>query len=271
MSEESPLIQQNTAVNTNRSIYPPTQSTVYPSPPTGQPEQPGFAHQTYDLAKHSGRYAGTQFKKVLTAVERGNFATWALAIISALLMIFTSFFEIWINVLTLSPITALTYCYCFFFGFVILSLEASPKLMPKSFVAYVRSDALFLTRLHGRAFFYLFVGTLMVAHWHWLQIISGGLLMFTALVMMVTGGVANKKLNNLKREMNDADAVRQKFYQHDLDGNGALDTKEVAALCASLGTVLSRVELESALMLLDANRDGMVSYEEFYNWWIARE
>ncbi|KNC80312.1 hypothetical protein SARC_07325 [Sphaeroforma arctica JP610] len=197
-------------------------------------------------------------------------------------MIFVSFFEIWINLIRLSPITMVIYAYCVFFGFVILALEVSPRFMPKSWVVAVRTNALFLTRLHGRAFFYIFVGTLMLAQWHWMQMMSGGLLIFTGIVMMISGGVANKKLNSLKREMTDPQEVRENFYAHDLDGNGALDTKEVAALCASLGTVLSRVELERALMcpsnnsltfqqLLDSNHDGMVSYEEFYNWWMDRE
>lgn len=48
------------------------------------------------------------------------------------------------------------------------------------------------------------------------------------------------------------------FKQHDADGSGALDTAELAALCASLGTTLTTVELESALLLLDADGDGTI-------------
>ena len=48
------------------------------------------------------------------------------------------------------------------------------------------------------------------------------------------------------------------FQQHDADGSGALDTAELAALCASLGTTLSAVELESALLLLDVDGDGTI-------------
>jgi hypothetical protein len=48
------------------------------------------------------------------------------------------------------------------------------------------------------------------------------------------------------------------FKQHDADGSGALDTAELAALCASLGTTLTAVELESALLLLDVDGDGTV-------------
>jgi hypothetical protein len=48
------------------------------------------------------------------------------------------------------------------------------------------------------------------------------------------------------------------FRQHDKDHSGALDAHELACLCDQLGCSLSLAELESALLLLDADGSGGV-------------
>jgi Ca2+-binding EF-hand superfamily protein len=64
--------------------------------------------------------------------------------------------------------------------------------------------------------------------------------------------------------------VRGKFSQHDRNGDGSLDSEEFAALCAELGSPLTPAEVEAALLMLDTDRSGAVSIEEFLRWWSGR-
>ncbi|KAI9202551.1 uncharacterized protein BJ171DRAFT_600816 [Polychytrium aggregatum] len=57
------------------------------------------------------------------------------------------------------------------------------------------------------------------------------------------------------------------FNKYDIDGSGAISTKEFRKLCYDLGYYLSDLELEMDLKLLDANGDGEISYSEFIKWW----
>lgn len=51
------------------------------------------------------------------------------------------------------------------------------------------------------------------------------------------------------------------------DGNGTLDSKELAALCKAMGSELDHNELVAALTTMDSSGDGKISYEEFFSWW----
>ena len=50
-------------------------------------------------------------------------------------------------------------------------------------------------------------------------------------------------------------------------GCGAVDLKELIALCASLGRELSEEQARETLHQLDADNSGQISYDEFLVWW----
>eukprot|EP01048_Picozoa_sp_COSAG05_P017707 COSAG05_NODE_2463_length_3031_cov_2.166439_4_plen_233_part_00 len=74
-----------------------------------------------------------------------------------------------------------------------------------------------------------------------------------------------KKAANIKAH----GKVAELFYQFDEDASGALDKAEVLEFCASLGLKFTPEEACDALdeMEMDETRDGLVSLEEFVNWW----
>ena len=65
----------------------------------------------------------------------------------------------------------------------------------------------------------------------------------------------------------DKASINATFDRYDRDKNGYLDTTELADLCLSLGSQLSKNELESALFILDKNNNGKVEKQEFLDWW----
>lgn len=75
----------------------------------------------------------------------------------------------------------------------------------------------------------------------------------------------------MKASTFDRASVIEKFDQFDKDKNGHLDTIELSALCLSLGSTLSKNELESALFILDKNQDGKIEKQEFIDWWQGKD
>ena len=62
--------------------------------------------------------------------------------------------------------------------------------------------------------------------------------------------------------------MAERFFRgYDKDGSGAIDARELGALCASLGRNLTAEELAQALGVLDKDGGGEVSFDEFSKWW----
>jgi Ca2+-binding EF-hand superfamily protein len=52
---------------------------------------------------------------------------------------------------------------------------------------------------------------------------------------------------------------------------GALDSAELVTLVASLGTTMTFNQLEVALLLLDKNGDGKITFDEFLYWYQGKD
>eukprot|EP01047_Picozoa_sp_COSAG01_P004196 COSAG01_NODE_136_length_24438_cov_243.426711_6_plen_1982_part_00 len=61
--------------------------------------------------------------------------------------------------------------------------------------------------------------------------------------------------------------AREMFLAYDNDGSETLDSDEVLALAGSLGKDLDQKELASAMVMMDADGNGEVTFEEFFGWW----
>ena len=57
------------------------------------------------------------------------------------------------------------------------------------------------------------------------------------------------------------------FDRYDLDGSGAIDKPELAALCAQLGRDLTPAQLDGVMAKLDTDGNGSVCFDEFMWWW----
>ncbi|XP_063678122.1 neo-calmodulin-like isoform X7 [Bolinopsis microptera] len=58
--------------------------------------------------------------------------------------------------------------------------------------------------------------------------------------------------------------IRDAFKQFDKDGNGYIDKDELISLMESLGQKLSEQEIDEMMQDADFDKDGKISYQEFY-------
>lgn len=212
-------------------------------------------------------YGRAKYLELLKYAEDGDW-TWRVAGFGAgCFMMFTSFFEFFSNFFGLSPFMACLDLYIFCFGALAVCLEYKDQVLTAKYVAIIKQEAHFLSTPYGRAAFYFFVGLLMVCKGGILNLLGGVFLAVIGVIIYRSSRRSYDVLEKLRGSKTSVEQVAQKFRSYDKDRTGHLDTPELALLCASLGSTMTRQELESALFILDADGNGLVSEAEFLNWW----
>ncbi|KAL6066425.1 hypothetical protein QOT17_009613 [Balamuthia mandrillaris] len=69
----------------------------------------------------------------------------------------------------------------------------------------------------------------------------------------------------------DKQHVARIFSAFDTDKDGFIDQKELRELALQLGESATEGEINHAMAQIDLNKDGVISFEEFYTWWSAEE
>lgn len=59
------------------------------------------------------------------------------------------------------------------------------------------------------------------------------------------------------------------FDRYDVNKSGEIDLRELQQLVRSLGLSMDREAINNAMFDLDLNRNGTISFEEFWEWWKA--
>lgn len=218
------------------------------------------------------QYSHEKVQELQQLVEEGEYSWRVLGLIAGLLLIVTSFFEFLSDFFGLSPFSAVLDLYLLGFGLCMTLLEYKEMIFTDSWLRVIRREALFLYRPYGRAGFYFFVGILEVVKGGLIGFIIGIYTAFIGAIIYRGSRQATRALDELKRQgkFTEADIVR-KFHEFDKSGKGQLDVKDLSKLCESLGYSLNRNELESALFILDGNRNGKISLEEFKYWWSNKD
>jgi len=125
-----------------------------------------------------------------------------------------------------------------------------------------------MTMLAGRGYFYVVIGTLLMAQWPDVgNFLLGFYMTAVGGMMTVVGLHAKAKMDKMKGHIKDEASVVAAFKNADVDQTGSLTIEQLAALCTGLGSELDKLELEAALISLDKDGSGSVEYEEFFDWW----
>lgn len=64
--------------------------------------------------------------------------------------------------------------------------------------------------------------------------------------------------------------IREIFSHFDADGNGVIEQDEFGALLRALDDTIGEDEIRAGLKALDGNRNGVIDFDEFLDWWADR-
>jgi hypothetical protein len=141
------------------------------------------------------------------------------------------------------------------------------------------------------------IGTLQVSNVNMLDWAVGGFMIFVGVVAMGVGMATANQMRLVRFAVKDESTLKQKWEEHDANGDGSLDVKELTAFVNETGVTMTRNEIAAfylaigtSLMLfsqwvsllyknfrftipfivpffVDKNFDQRIAYEEFYAWW----
>lgn len=221
------------------------------------------------LEAESLTYGRTSYLELLKYAEDGNWSWRVAGFCVGLFMMASSFLEFWSNLFGLAPFYVLLDVYIFLFGVLAVCLEYKDQMLTAKYVALIKAEAHFLTTPYGRAAFYFFVGLLMVCKGGLLNWLGGLFACVIGVIIYRSSRRSYEVLAQIRGSQGNVDAVRQKYRSFDAARTGQLTTTQLAQLCSSLGSTLTRQELESALFILDTDGNGLVSEDEFVSWWVG--
>lgn len=133
----------------------------------------------------------------------------------------------------------------------------------------VRYYAKFLEYTSGRGFFFFFCGSLQATNVNMLDWAVGGFMIFVGITAMIAGFMATRDMRLFKFSIRSEEDLKAKWKEFDTNGNGSLDVKELTKFIRSSDIEMTRNEVASVFMSLDKNFDDVITYEEFYFWWMG--
>lgn len=78
---------------------------------------------------------------------------------------------------------------------------------------------------------------------------------------------ADKMRTTIPKELVVESEVRKVFDRYDTNKSGEIDIRELSQMVGSLGLRISREEINNAMLDLDLDKSGAISFEEFWQWW----
>jgi len=154
-------------------------------------------------------------------------------------------------------------------GLLVVALEARAVLFGCSIMEVVTREFKLLSRVWGRGLFYMFLATLALSKFdltHLANILVGFILLAVGVFNLVVGGKAEMEMMKVGVGDLDPARMREEFTKADSDANGVLDSAELPQLMKALGLEMSREHMEVALLHMDLNGDGVISWREFLEW-----
>ena len=156
-----------------------------------------------------------------------------------------------------------------FFVVVMLEMPTIWCLKTGRFNGGVRYYAKFLEYTSGRGFFFFFSGSLQATNVNMLDWAVGGFMIFVGITAMIAGFMATRDMRLFKFSIRSEEDLKAKWKEFDTNGNGSLDVKELTKFIRVSDIEMTRNEVASVFMSLDKNFDDVITYEEFYFWWMG--
>jgi len=158
--------------------------------------------------------------------------------------------------------------FCILGGAISLIVEFPRMFWNKRMQKFVFYWALFMSRLWGRAWTYLFLAILTISAQHWLRVVVGCFTIFVCIIMYFVGLTSSKKINRISvfvaagaEKDQRLERVDAKFKELDVLNRGFLTATEVQHLGAQAGRELSHAEVQIIMRFFDPENHDELHYD----------
>lgn len=231
---------------------------------------------TNSATKSIEKAAEQELKDFREYVNNGHWSFQVLGCFGGILMTVAGLYNLLYDILGLSPFDAIVDAYVGCFGILSVCLEYKTTLLGDDFAKTLRDEFRFIYKPYGRAFLYILFGLLMFSE-------SGSLVYMIAGPYVTAVGLfsfwvfwqAEKEYARMREGHKlDDTHLRSEFNKADkgnfLTRDGKLDSGEFAVLYKDLLHLSgppSMNELQMALLEIDRNNDGTISFDELKTWY----
>ena len=126
--------------------------------------------------------------------------------------------------------------------------------------------------------FYLLIAGMQFAESGFAAFVAGTLLLMAAIASFGVSCYSSRKLNALHKALKrdycsskDEASLRKAFKRMDTDNSGYLEKEELAVVAKDLGLDIRPGEMVAIFDLLDADKNGKISFDEFKAWWSGQK
>ena len=190
--------------------------------------------------------------------------------------IVVSCFEIAGNLL--DPFHIILCLYAAVFAFIGFCLEGTSLVCTRMFKWRIEHWMRILARVWGRGVFYLLIAGMQFAESGFAAFVAGTLLLMAAIASFGVSCYSSRKLNALHKALKrdycsskDEASLRKAFKRMDTDNSGYLEKEELAVVAKDLGLDIRPGEMVAIFDLLDADKNGKISFDEFKAWWSGQK
>lgn len=231
---------------------------------------------TNSATKSISKAAQQELQDFKKFVSDGHWSWQVLGCIGGILMAIAGVYNLLYDFLGLDIITAVVDAYVAAFGVLSVCLEYKQNLLGDDFAIFLKDEFKFVYKPYGRAFLYVLFGLLMFSETGSIvYMIAGPYVTAVGLFIFYVAVQAEKEYANMKAAHKlDDTHLRSEFNKAD-KGNmftrdGKLNSEEFAVLYKDLMHLPgppSINELQMALLEIDKNNDGQISFEELKAWY----
>ena len=204
-------------------------------------------------------------------IEEGEFGWKILGALGGGAMAISGFFGFIGNVLlliTFSSLAALQGLIICLVGVLLMALELKDNFLPYQFQKFIKTEVHVLYTPFGRAVCYMIIGILMVTMWNTVYSLIGLCVTCIGGYIFYSSRKAFIGLQEMKLKKFDEATLHEYFAKYDDERVGGLDSTGLTRLLNDMGSHLNHSEMESALLILDKNVDGKISFDEFKEWYM---
>lgn len=223
--------------------------------------------QLYEGVEAGKGFVTNKYAQMKAMAEEGEYSWRVLGFFAGVLMILNGVFGALSSLFGLSLFGLLINLFIAIFGTICGLLEYQDKALTKKYLRTIEREMHFLYLPMGRGIFYVFCGTLLVTKGGLWSAMCGLCIVCIGVLVFYSNRQAFASLVELRANQFDDAKIQELFNTYDANGDGALAPADLASLCSDLGSPLDYNTLESALLILDVDSNGKITYSEFIGWY----
>jgi len=193
-----------------------------------------------------------------------------LGLVSGAYMIITGILGMVTGIVSFNIIKTVLDLYIGLFGIATVILEVKFQKAEdwrKKIYIYFKA----LSFVWGRGSFHVFCGVVLLSAGGLLNYIGGPLIIALGCYMLYNGYKSFGTLQQANKGTKNEKEAAENFRRYDTEHREELDSRQFGLLLKDMGMSVTHPQLEALVMMLDTDRSGTISMQEYLTWYMETD